>query len=105
MPPAMLGTETLAMVMSSTTMKLPTASRNPASSSAEPFSGIGSAEASEAIAGRPLAIGVDVDVHGEPDPERVLGQLVRVERDAHGQPLHDLDPVACGVLRRDDGEG
>ena len=41
-PPAMLGTETLAMVMSSTTMKLPTASRTPPRISAAPVSGIGS---------------------------------------------------------------
>ncbi len=44
MPPAMFGTETLAMVMSSTTMKLPTASRNPASIKAPPFRGAGSAK-------------------------------------------------------------
>ena len=31
-------------------------------------------------------------------------ELLRVERDANGQALDDLDPVARRVLRRDDGE-
>ena len=29
-------------------------------------------------------------------------ELLRIERDAHRQALHDLDPVAGGVLRRDE---
>ena len=33
------------------------------------------------------------------------GQLLRIERDAHRHALHHLDPVAGGVLRRQQREG
>src|SRR5579862_3590975 len=87
-PPAMVGTETLAMVMSSTTMKLPTASRKAASQSAPPCNVAGCAGAAAgtawaaamALAGR---LGdVDVDVHREADAQRVRGQLLWIQRDA-----------------------
>ena len=35
----------------------------------------------------------------------MAGEFGRVEGDAHRQALHHLDPVAGGVLRRDQGEG
>jgi hypothetical protein len=47
-PPAMVGTDTLAMVMSSTTMKLPVASRNAASIRFAPASGAGAGRAAAA---------------------------------------------------------
>src|SRR5580704_11601351 len=107
-PPAIVGTETLAMVMSSTTMKLPAASRKAASQSTPPCivaGWAGEAAPTAAMTGfRALLRDVDVDVHREPDAQGVCGQLLRVERDAHGQALDDLDPVAGGVLGRDGGE-
>src|SRR5439155_24170669 len=99
----MVGTETLAMVMSSTTMKLPTASRKPARIRAPPRSGTGSLATYDAATAvlRGSAVGVDVDVHRQADAEGAPGELSGIEGDAHGQALDNLDPVAGGVLRRD----
>src|ERR1700742_3154468 len=108
-PPAMGGTETLAMVMQSRTMSFPAASRKAASQSTPPCivaGWAGEATPTAAMTGsRALLRHVDVDVHREPDPERMRRQLLRIERDAHRQALDDLDPVAGGVLGRDGGEG
>src|SRR5579859_2525927 len=38
---------------------------------------------------------IDVDLHRQPDLQRMSLELLRVERDAHGDALHDLDPVAA----------
>ena len=38
------------------------------------------------------------------DAQRMRGELLRVERDAHRHALHDLDPVAGRVLRRQQRE-
>ena len=35
----------------------------------------------------------------------MVGQLLGIERDAHRHTLHDLDPVAAGILRRQQREG
>src|SRR5258706_1095235 len=40
-----------------------------------------------------LARRIDGGGHVEADPERVLVQLPRIARHAHGQSLDDLDPV------------
>src|SRR6185369_3598221 len=41
----------------------------------------------------------------EADAQRVSSKLPRIELDADGQALNDLDPVAGRVLRRDQREG
>lgn len=43
---------------------------------------------------------VDVGGHRQPNGQRVVLELGRVESDAHRQALHDLDPVAGGILGR-----
>src|SRR5690242_2495827 len=93
--PEMVGTETLAIVMSSTAMKFAVARTIAASHSVPPFSGW-------VTSVRP---GVDRDDHRQADLQRVRGQLALVERDADRHALHHLDPVAGRVLRRDGGEG
>ena len=49
------------------------------------------------------AAGVDLDggAHARAQPAQVLARL---ELDPQRHALHDLDPVAGGVLRREDGE-
>jgi hypothetical protein len=44
-------------------------------------------------------------VHRQAHAQRVLGQVLGVERDAHRHALHHLDPVAGGVLRRQQRKG
>src|SRR5579862_743141 len=107
MLPAMWGTETLTMVMSSTAMKLAIASTPIAATNARPLSGAGPALvliASAAMVGL-LLRKTDLGGHGQAHAQRMLFQLLGIERDAHGKPLHHLDPVARGVLRRDQREG
>src|SRR5690606_36349251 len=101
--PAMCGTDTLAMVVSSTTMKLASASSTAAVISRVPCSGSGTARARPDIA---FASAADVDVggHRHADPQGVLLQLLGIEGDAHRHALDHLDPVAGGFLRRDQGE-
>src|SRR6185312_7780830 len=48
---------------------------------------------------------IDIDIHRKTDAQGMLAQLLRIERDAHGHALHDLDPVAGRVLRRQEREG
>ena len=48
----------------------------------------------------PLVVNIDVDARGKPEKERMLLEFLRVQADAHRQALHDFDPVARGVLRR-----
>src|SRR5262249_55294956 len=95
--PEIVGTATLATVMSRTAMKFATASTIAASQSAAPSRGF---ECSVCI-----AASVDGGGHGEADLQRPGGELVGLERDADRHALHHLDPVAGGVLRRDGGEG
>src|SRR6185437_15394911 len=99
--PAMDAIETLAMVMSSTAMKLAIASSTATIQSAAPFSGASSAAAVIVL----LRPGVDAGVHGKSDAQRTRRQFLGLERDADRHALHHLDPVAGGVLGRDDGEG
>src|SRR6185437_7023244 len=111
--PAMVGIETLAMVESSTCMKVPSASAMEVIASSNPVIGAGmaGADALSDMAGSWCPGGsvgagdVDLGLHREPDAQGVLRQLPGVEVDAHRQALHDLDPVARGVLRRDQREG
>ena len=42
---------------------------------------------------------VDFGFHGQADLQRMRGEFLRIELDAHGDALHDLDPVARRVLR------
>src|SRR5487761_138326 len=39
-----------------------------------------------------------VSLHGEADLQWMLRELARIERNAHGHALYDLDPVAGGIL-------
>jgi hypothetical protein len=50
-----------------------------------------------------LVAGVDLDADAEAGAERQSGRYL-VDRDLDGQALHDLDPIAGGILRRQDGE-
>src|SRR5690606_18214252 len=47
---------------------------------------------------------IDVDVHAQAHAQRMGGQLLRIQLDPHRHALHDLDPVARGVLRRQQRE-
>src|SRR6185503_15026523 len=80
--PEIVGTDTLAIVMSSTAMKFAVASTIAASQRTAPCSGW---ECSVCI-----AAGVDRGVHGEPDLKRARGKLVGVEVNAHRHALHTL---------------
>src|SRR4051812_15381787 len=100
-PPAMCGTATLAMVMSSTTRKLAAASSRPPRISAPPCKGTGAAWALASDMGAPSAAGsaagVDHGLHRQAQPQRVDLQFLGIERDAHRHALDHLDPVAGGV--------
>src|SRR5258706_14552882 len=48
---------------------------------------------------------IDGRGHGETDAQGMGGQFLGLKRDAHRNALHHLDPVAGGVLRRDDRKG
>src|ERR1700761_3366798 len=103
MLPAIWGTATLTMVMSSTAMKLAIASTPIAAANAQPLSGAGPALlviASAAIAS-PLIRKTDLGGHRQSDAQRMFRQFFRIQRNAHGQTLHHLDPVAGGILSRD----
>src|ERR1700761_2234643 len=134
--PAMVGSETLAMVVSSTCMKVPSAKAIAVIASCPPFSG-GSAALPGALMsgavlgqdaldqgiGRGTAVvagiaahlvrqahradrgarsvgDVDARLDRQADAQRMRLELLGVERDAHRHALHDLDPVARRVLRR-----
>ena len=144
----MVGIETLAIVVSSTCMKVPSASAV-AISAREPMAS-GAAVAAVALNGRRLAAprappllamtaaiwrsmassrpstdtslrgvsrtclatsGPDVScrsmrrLHRQADAQRMVDELGGIQRDAHRHALHDLDPVAAGVLRRQQCEG
>src|SRR5689334_7664792 len=107
MLPAIWGTETLTMVMSSTAMKLAIARTPIAAANARPLSGAGPALvliASAAIV-RLLVRKTDLGDHGQAYAQRVLFQFLGIELHPHRQTLHHLDPIAGGVLRRDQREG
>src|SRR5215471_329113 len=96
-PPAMVGTDTLAMVMSSTAMKLALASRTAASHSLAPCSGASMVSCADMTLHSIDLVGVDLaDVdrrgHRQADAQRMRRDLVARERDAHRDALHDLDP-------------
>src|SRR5690242_10560980 len=94
MLPAIWGAETLTMVMSSTAMNFAIAKTPIAAANARPLSGAGPALlviASAAIA-RLLIRKTDLGRHRQPYAQRMLGQFLGVERDAHRQALHHLDP-------------
>src|ERR1700733_9613681 len=101
----MLGIETLVMVMSRTTKKFDSARNPPPSHRGAPLMGAKSPAvcfAGSAMMGPSVRGHVDVDVHRQADAQRMGRELLRIERDSHGQALHDLDPVAGGVLRRNE---
>src|ERR1700722_12846807 len=114
-PPAMFGTDTLVIVMSSTTTKFESASRPPAIHSGVPLMVEKSLDCVWAPirAGSAMAIDpprlaprhVDVGVHRQAHAQRMGTQLGRIKRDPHRQSLHDLDPVAGGILRGNEREG
>src|ERR1700734_2410380 len=102
---------TLTIVRSSTDMKLALARTRIAMASATPVSvsNSPSLRAPGADMALPLlpddrhSIGeFDFRVHRQADAQRMRRQFLRIERNAHRQALHHLDPVAGRVLRRDD---
>src|ERR1700754_5189343 len=100
MLPAIWGTETLTMVMSSTAMKLAIAKTPIAAANARPLRCAGPALvliASAAIV-RLLVRQADFGGHRQTDAQRMLIQFLGIDRDAHRQTLHHLDPVAGRVL-------
>src|ERR1700729_3001044 len=113
-PPAMFGTDTLVIVISSTTTKFERARRPPAIHSGVPLMVEKSpdcvldpirAGAAKAINPSRLAPRhVDVGVHRQAHAQRMGAQLGRIERDAHRQSLHHLDPVAGRILCGDERE-
>src|SRR5215510_14886689 len=112
--PAMLGTDTLAMVMSSTAMKLAPASTMATSHSiaplrgASPFSAFSNSVITLSLSSIYLSTttaGIDGRFHGQPHLQRPGRELGRVDADADRHALHHLDPVAGGVLRGDGREG
>src|SRR4051812_29280352 len=60
-------------------------------------------DALQQVAERAPVAGVDLDGGAHADPERRIA-LAALHRRAHRDALHDLDPVAGGVLRRQHGE-
>src|SRR6185369_12392694 len=111
--PAIVGIDTLAIVVSSTTRKLPSPIRTAAMYSGNPVSGgavpscrrRAAAAAMADMASSSLFGDVDVHVHREADAQRVRGELFTIELDADRETLDHLDPVAGGVLCRDQREG
>jgi hypothetical protein len=51
-----------------------------------------------------LVARIDLHLHREAHLQRMLAELAALERDAHRHALHDLHPVAAGVLRREERE-
>src|SRR6476659_2922613 len=107
--PAMLGTDTLAMVMSSTAMKFAPARTMATSHSMAPFKGASPASAfSMAVIwislrnrlSTLLRARIDGLFHRQADLQRILRELGGIELDAHRHALDDLDPVPGRVLRR-----
>src|SRR5450631_3036851 len=111
-PPAMFGTETLVIVMSSTTTKLEMASRLPAIHNGVPLIGENSplcafcapaVSVVMAMSGRASAPrGVNDGGHRQAHAQWMRAQLLRIKRDSDRQALYHLDPVAGGILRRDE---
>src|ERR1043165_6526060 len=105
--PAMFGTETLATVMSSTAMKFAAASTMAAIHSIGPFSGPSnevpdmSSSPCEVESRSAVRARIDRGRHRQADLQRQRRELGWIELNAHRHALHDLDPVAGRVLRRD----
>src|SRR5262245_38934885 len=100
--PAMFGTDTLAMVMSSTAMKLAPASVMAASHSSAPFSGPLPAKAfsssvisilpgipavSQSVASAAVAARVDGGFHRQPHLQRVRREFAGIQLDAYRHAL------------------
>ena len=103
----MCGTETLAIVMSSTTMKLAEREHDRRRAAAVPHGsrvgvcgGRGAGHISGPCPRRRWSASID-----RPTRSGCAASSLGIERDAHRQALHDLDPVAGRVLRRDQREG
>src|SRR5262245_20704850 len=60
-------------------------------------------EVREQAADRAAVAGIDLDRRAHADAQRRIA-LAAGHGDAHGDALHDLDPVAGGILRRQHGE-
>ena len=52
-----------------------------------------------------LVVQIDLNLSRQTDPQRVPGEFFGVDMNAHRYPLDDLDPVAGGVLCRQQGKG
>src|SRR6185369_17242890 len=111
--PAMLGTDTLAMVMSSTAMKFAPARTMATSHNNAPLRGASPASAfSIAVIAfsrsnyRSTLVGARIDgrFHRQAHLQRPLRELGCIELDAHRHALDHLDPVSRRVLRRNRGE-
>src|SRR5450830_573864 len=116
----MVDTDTLAMVVSSTAMKLAAASSKPAPTSCAPCKGcrLASEKLEDMMAcllsgcgldaggvALVLATDIDGDIHRQAHTQRLLLQFVAIDGNTYRQTLHHLDPVTGGVLRRDHGKG
>src|SRR5579875_3575991 len=94
--PAIYGSATLAMLVSSTSM-------NAASATTTAISH-GLCFGCQRCSGRAARVSALADIHarhgGHARPQPVIRVLARIDIDAHGNPLHDFHVIAGGVLRR-----
>src|SRR6476469_10594858 len=97
----MCGTLTLAIVVSSTTTKLASASAKAPKINRPPVSGATTASSAGALLATSVAARIDRRVHAQPDAQGMFLHLGGVECDTHRQALDDLDPVARRILRGD----
>src|SRR5690242_10251220 len=106
--PAIFGTETFAIVMSSTAMKFAAASTMAAIHSMPPCKGefrcAGFSWLDMTVPSARVLACIDRGGHRQPDLQGMRDKLVGIELNSHGHPLHHFDPIACGVLRRDGRE-
>src|SRR3569832_1562036 len=113
----MVGMDTLAMVVSSTCMNIASDSEIVTITSAVPVSG-GCAISAPRVPPRRSPSGdwrarsrrraarvrVDRYAHGEAEAQLMIAEFAAVEREAYRHALHDLDPIASRVLRRQQRE-
>src|SRR5690242_19289494 len=106
--PAIFGTETFAIVMSSTAMKFAAASTMAAIHSMPSCKGEfrcnGFSWLDMTVTSAFVVACIDRGRHRESDLQGVRHELPGIKLNAHGYPLHHLDPIACGVLRGDGRE-
>src|SRR5579883_2118112 len=100
-PPAMCGRATFTMVMSSTSMKVASVTVRAMVQGLCPGCQPPASLPAAAIVGSPQP-DRRLDRHAGSQPIHV--RLPRLESDADRQPLHDLDEIARGVLRRKEAE-